>query len=652
MKNWGFDTKTIDKTVRPQDDFYQYANGGWVKKAKIPAEEAKWGSFYILRYETEKQLKELVDSLLKKKRYKKGSPEQLVSDYYRAAVDIKRRNKQGVAPITPLLKKVRDISTKKELITFIGELHKIGVGGFWSSGIEQDFKNSMVWRLYIAQGGLNMPDREYYLGNTPEYVRVRDAYKKHIRALLRIAGVQKHNIEDIASAALRIETRLAKASMRKEELRDPEKIYHKKITSVFARSIPNLFWNEYLAKTDASHLRELIVMQPQFFAEVNLLFADTPLEELRRYMEWQIISGFSGLLGEAFLKENFNWTRTLTGQKKMRPLWRRGLGAVNGSVGEAFGKLYVKAYFDQRSKKTMDELVSDLFVVTKERIQALDWMSPATKKKALAKLRSMNRKIAYPKKYEAYRGLDVRPDDYFGNAIRAEEWHHKKAMRKLKKPVDRTEWITTPQVVNAFYNPLLNDINFPAAILQFPFFDAGMDAAVNYAGIGTVIGHEITHGFDDEGSKFNGQGNLKSWWQPKDRERFMRKAQLLVNQYNGYEAAPGVHTNGKLTLGENIADLGGLCIGWDAYQRYLHKHGKKVIDGLSPEVRFFLGFAQMERTIAHESYRKMQALTDPHAEASQRINGPLANFDPFYEIFGVKKSHKLYRNPKKRAKIW
>lgn len=642
----------MDKTVRPQDDFYTYANGTWVKKTKIPPEEAKWGSFYVLRYETEQQLKKLIDTLLKKKQYPKGSAEQLVSDYYRAAVDMPRRNKLGTKPLEPWLKELHEIKTVESLVKYIGTLHRAGIGPFWSSGIEQDFKNSTVWRLYIAQGGLGMPDRDYYLKDEPQYTRVRDAYKKHMRALLALAGKSKTEVEYIATVSLAIETRLAKASMKREELRDPEKIYHKKTTSAFTRFVPHLHWDLYSAKIGTSFLKELVVMQPAFFTEVNALFADTSLDDLRAYTEWHVIGDFSGLLGEKFLKENFNWARTLTGQKKMRALWRRGLGAVNGGVGEAFGKLYIDAYFDQRSKKTIDELVTDLFVVMKERINGLEWMSAATKKKALAKLGLMTRKIAYPKKYETYKGLVVTADDYVGNALRAEEWHHQKQMRKLKKPVDRTEWITTPHVVNAFYNPLLNDINFPAAILQWPFFNAASDAAINYAGIGTVIGHEITHGFDDEGSKFNGQGNLKSWWHKDDRKRFMTKARLLVEQFNTYEAAPGVFTNGQLTLGENIADLGGLCIGWDAYQRYLDKHGRETLDGYSPEERFFLGFAQMERTVAREEYRAMVALTDPHAEASQRINGPLANFDPFYDTFNIKKGDKLYRDPSKRAKIW
>ncbi|HVY72974.1 MAG TPA: M13 family metallopeptidase [Candidatus Paceibacterota bacterium] len=651
-KHWGFNSKTIDKKVRPQDDFYSYANGTWLKKTKIPPEEAKWGSFYVLRYETEQQLKKLIDSLLKKKNYTKGSPQQLVVDYYRSAMDMPRRNKLGFSPVLPWLEQLNTIKNTESLVKYIGELHRLGISSFWGAGIEQDFKNSSAWRLYIAQGGLGLPDRDYYLQDTAEYVRVREAYKKHMRALLKLAGKSKADIERIATVAFAIETRLARVSMKREELRDPEKIYHKKTASGFARSVPRLYWSVYAKKIGTASLRELIVMQPAFFAEINKIFGDTPLEELRAYMEWHIISGFSGFLGEAFLKENFKWAQALTGQKKMRSLWRRALGAVNGGVGEALGTLYIDAYFDQRSKKAMDELVSDLFVVFKERLEALEWMSPATKKKALAKLKLMDRKIAYPKKYEKYKGLVLKADDYVGNALRAEEWHHTKEMRKLKKPVDRTEWITTPQVVNAFYNPLLNDINFPAAILQWPFFSADSDAAVNYAGIGTVIGHEITHGFDDEGSKFNGQGNLKSWWHKTDRTKFMNKAQLLVDQFNSYEAAPGVNTNGKLTLGENIADLGGLCIGFDAYQRYLAKHGRNTIDGFTPEERFFLGFAQMERTIAREQYRAMQALTDPHAEASQRINGPLANFDPFYDTFNIKKSDKLYRSPEKRAKIW
>ncbi len=651
--NWGFDIKNIDASVRPQDDFYHYANGGWLKKAKIPPEEARWGSFFILRVETEHQLKLIIDELLKKKRHAEGSPEQLVADLYRSAAGMLRRNTLGTRPLEPLLQEVRAIQSKNSLIGLIARLHRLGAEPFWGIGIEQDFKNSSIYRLYLGQGGLGMPDREYYLLDKPEQKRVRDAYIKHIEALARLTGKTPKGAGAFAQTVMKIETRLARASMRKEDLRDPEKIYHKKTPTALKRQFPQVDWSSYLAGIRAPKVAELIVMQPQFFADVSRLLHETSLEELKTYVEWHLISDLSGLLSEKFVKQNFKWTQTLTGQKKMRAPWRRALGAVNAAVDESLGKLYVDAYFDNRSKKVMDALVTDLFAVYAARIKELDWMRAATKRKALKKLRAMGRKIAYPAKYEHYRGLIIKSDDYFGNMLRAAEWDHARDMRKLRnKKVDRSEWITAPQVVNAFYNPLINDINFPAAILQSPFFDVSADTAVNYAGIGTIIGHEMTHGFDDEGSKFDGAGNLKGWWQKPDRARFMKKAQLLVGQYNTYEAAPGVHTNGQLTLGENIADLGGLCIGWDAYQRYLQKNGRRTIAGLSPEERFFLGFAQMERALTREEYRKMQALNDPHAEASQRINGPLANFEPFYKTFGVKKGDKLYREPKKRAKIW
>jgi putative endopeptidase len=353
------------------------------------------------------------------------------------------------------------------------------------------------------------------------------------------------------------------------------------------------------------------------------------------------------------VKENFDfYGRTLTGQQKMRAPWRRALSSASGTAGESVGKLYVKKHFPESSKRQMDALVSDLFAVFGERIKGLDWMSAATKKKALTKLRAMKRKIGYPKKWKGYKGLTISPTDHFGNLMRSSIFEHKREMKKLKKGVDRGEWFMYPQTVNAYFHPNLNEIVFPAAILQWPFFDPRADAAFNYGSIGSVIGHEITHGFDDQGSQFDGSGNLKSWWTKEDRSRFEKKTKMFVEQANKHEVEKGVHLNGKLTLGENMADLGGLIIGYYAYQKYLAKHGRKTIDGLTPEQRFFFGFAQMEREVARPEFKKLAALTDPHAEASWRINGPLSNFEPFYDIFGLKKSDKLYREKKSRARVW
>src|SRR3990167_2733489 len=638
---WGFDTKNIDKKVRPQDDFYHYANGGWLKKTKIPPEGSRWGSFTILRYRTEKQIKKIVTT----------TRHPLVRGIYRSAIDMKMRNKLDAGPMAPLRLLVRDIKNKNDLLKVIARLHVLGVSAGWGAMVDQDSKDSSKYLLHLWQGGLGLPERDYYLLNKPEQKRVRAAYKQHIKNMLKLTNHKSQTIQKIVNTIMRIETALARASMKKEDARDSEKVYHKLTLAQLQKLCPAVDWRLYFHYTQVAKPYQLIIGQPEFFKTISKMLETIPLEEWKTYLEWHVISDVSSLLSGRFIKENFKSAGVLTGKKKMRALWPRALGAT-GIVGEALGVEYVKRYFPTASKRTMDALVSDLFDVYESRIKKLDWMSASTKRKAVSKLRAMSRKIGYPKKWEKYNGLAIEADDYFGNILRAAQWHHRKQMRKLRKPVDRAEWHMTPQTVNAYCNFNLNEIVFPAAILQWPFFDPRADAAVNYAGIGSVIGHEMTHGFDDQGSKFDAKGNMKSWWTSADRKRFMQKSKAFVTQANEVEVEPGVHINGQLTLGENMADMGGLVIAYEAYQKHLKKTERKNIAGFSPEERFFLGFAQMEREVARPEVRKLAALTDPHAEASWRINGPLSNFEPFYAAFKIKKGDKLYRPPTSRAQIW
>ncbi len=642
-RGWGFDTKNIDMSVRPQDDFYRYANGTWLKSAKIPAEESRWGAFVTLRFETEQKLKKLVES----------TKNSMIRAVFASAMDLKTRNKLGIKPLEPLRKAVRAVQTIPQLMDIVARHHVMGVSGMFGSMIDQDAKNSEKYRLHLWQGGLGMPERDYYLLDQPEQKRVRDAYVKHVEKLLTLAGADKNEARQAREVVMRIETTLAKHSMRKEDTRDSEKTYHKLSTKQLQKLAPRINWPRYFALTGAKGLDTVIVAQPDFFKGLNDMLADISLEEWRVYIEWHLTNSLASLLSEKFIKENFWFYSTvLTGTKKMRPLWRRALGAVGATVGYELGKEYVRAYFPPAAKQTMDELVSDLFDVYEERMKKLDWMSPATKKKAVVKLRAMTRKIGYPTKWKGYKGLVLKKNDYFGNMLRSSEYEHKREMKKLRGPIDRTEWHMTPQTVNAYCNFGMNEIVFPAAILQWPFFDLSVDAAVNYAGIGTVIGHEMTHAFDDQGAKFDHKGNMREWWTAEDKKKFEAKGTLLKEQYDQYEVADGVKVNGQLTLGENIADLGGLVIGWDAYQKYLERNGREIIDDLTPEERFFYGFAQMERELVRPEYQKMQVLIDPHAPAFTRINGPLANFEPFYEHFSVAKTNKLYKVPAKRAKIW
>jgi putative endopeptidase len=576
-----------------------------------------------------------------------------VTDAYRASFDMKRRNKLGLAPLEPFRRRIKDASSVEALINEIIHLHSIGMPELWSPMVEQDFKNSLRYTLFIWQGGLSLPDRDYYLLDTPEHKRVREAYLAHVPRTLRLAGYTPTEALRAQKIIIDIETRLAKASMSKEDLRQPEKIYNRTSLKELSRLAPALPWRAYFSAIRAGAPAHVIVGQPGFFKALSLLLGEVPLEEWKVYLDFQLINGAAASLSEKFVKNNFEfYTKVLTGQRKMRPLWRRALSSVCGLAGESLGKLYVAEHFPPRAKKEMDALVDDLFEAAEERMRSIAWMGTTTRKKAIHKLHAMKRKIGYPSKWRGYRGLIISPTDHFGNLVRASEFGHKREMKKLTKPIDRTEWLMYPQTVNAYFSPTMNEIVFPAAILQWPFFDLRADAAFNYGSIGSVIGHEITHGFDDEGSKFDAKGNLKSWWTKGDRAKFERKTQTFIAQAGAYEVEPGVHLNGKLTLGENMADAGGLIIGYYAYQRHLKKRGRRDIGGLSPEQRFFFGFAQMERQLALPEVKKLRALTDPHADAPWRINGPLSNFEPFYRTFGVKKGDKLYREPNERADVW
>ena len=652
-KDWGFDARDIDAKVRPQDDFYLYANGGWLAKNPVPPHESRWGSFMILRYDTEKKLRTLVTKVQQMKHLAAGSPEQMVRDLYRSALDMKTRNALGIKPLKTWLERIANIKDIRSLVETFAHLETIGGGGPWGLMVDQDMQDSETYIVYLHQSGLGKPDPDYYLKNDAESKRVRSAYEKHLEAISALMGKPRGEAKRDRETVMRLETAIAKASMTKEDLRDVDKTYHKMRTTALARLAHSVDWKAYFRITGAGAVREVVVMQPKFLEAINALIAKEPLADWKTYLTWHLVGGSAGYLSAKFEKQNFAFYGTvLSGVKVMKPLWRRALGGVNGNIGEVLGKLYVKEYFGPGAKHKIKTVVADLFEAYAARIKHLDWMSPATKKKALKKLGEITRKLGYPDKWKSYRGLVIKPDDYFGNAVRAILFEHKRVMNRLKKPVDRTEWFMTPQTVNAYCSFGMNDVVFPAAILQPPFFDASADDAVNYGSIGSVIGHEITHAFDDQGSKFDGKGNRKTWWTAADQARFNKKANVLVKQFNEYTVAGGLNVNGQLTLGENIADLGGASIAFDAYQLRLAKTGRKDIAGLTPEQRFFLSFALFDRENRRPESEKTAVLTDPHSPGQFRINGPASNLPEFYEAFGVKKGDELYRAPKDRAKIW
>ncbi len=652
-KSWGFDPKDMDKNVRPQDDFYHYAGGNWLKKNPIPKTESRWGSFTILRYDTEKRLRLILEKLNKQKRSPVGSPEQMIRDFYRSGMNLKERNRLGLKPIENYLKKVDSIKTIDDLLICIAEFHKIGVSLLWWCDVDQDLKNGDKNTLYLGQGGLGMPDKDYYLKDDKESKRVRNAYHLHMKTMFALFGVKKTEINELTKKVYKIEYSLAEASMSKEDIHDVEKIYNKKSLAQLKNLSLEINWGKYFKIIGLDTPHTIVVCQPKFFTKVSQEIKKIAICDWQIYLKWHLVTATSGFLSEPFLKENFNfYGKVILGTKEMKPLWRQVLSAVNGSLGELMGKIYVKKHFDAETKKKASSMVDDLFIAYEQRIKKLDWMSSKTKTMALKKLHAMNRKIGYPDKWKSYRGLRIDEDDYFGNVIRISILEHRRMVKKIGKPVDRKEWHMSPQTVNAYCSLTMNEIVFPAAILQPPFFNKTADDAINYGAMGMTIGHEMTHGFDDQGSKFDVKGNLKNWWTKSDSKKLEAKTKPLIEQFNRYKVADGVSINGKLTAGENIADLGGLAIAFDAYQLHLKKTGRKNIDGFTPEQRFFLGYTLFERENTRPEFAKMLAINDPHSPSIFRVNGPTSNLSEFYEAFNVKKGDKLYREQKDRVKIW
>ncbi|HYE23164.1 MAG TPA: M13 family metallopeptidase [Candidatus Paceibacterota bacterium] len=649
--SWGFDTSFIDTSIRPQDDFYHYAIGNWLKSTEIPKDESRWGSFIILRHRTDLQVRKLINELLEKKSLPQGSSEQLIRDLYLSGVDIKRRNELDIAPLESWRKRIQRVRTVEDLKKLIYAFHLEGISGPWGYAVDQDMKDSERYVVYLYQSGLGMPDRDYYVLNGEEQKRVREAYVPHIERLLKLAGYSKGDASAAATTIMRIETRLAKASMTREDARDSEKTYHKHTLPMLKKLAPSFDWQTYF-KTIKADVKDVIVMQPDFLKEVDQMMHSVSLEDWKTYLDFHVVNDHAGYLSSRFVKENFAFYGTvLSGTKVMKPLWRRILSVVDGTLGEPLGRIYVERYFPQEAKDKVNAIVDDLVVACEARIKQLEWMSGATKKKALVKLALLQRKLAYPDKWRSYKSLRIEKDDYLGNLNRIHAHEHNRVMRRLTKPVDRTEWFMNPHEVNAYCNFTMNEIVFPAGILQHPFFVYGADDAVNYGGMGVVIGHEITHLFDNQGAKYDAKGNLKNWWLPEDKKQFEARGKVLEKQFDAYDYH-GLPVKGKLTLGENIADFAGLTIAFEAYQMQLARTGRKDFDGFTPEQRFFLAYAQTEHEIERPEAAKLRVLTNEHAPSIWRVNGPVVNMPEFYKAWDVKKGDKLYLPPSKQARIW
>jgi putative endopeptidase len=649
----GVDPKNLDKKARAQDDFFQYATGGWNHRHPIPADKSRWGTFDFLREQSKEQLRQVIEPLAKNKKYAAGSNEQMVRDMWASAMDENRREHSGLSPLKPLLEKVSAIRDKKDLLDFLAWGHRTGLGVLWGMYVSRDDKNSSKNALILVQGGLSLPDRDYYLNDDAESKRVRAEFLKYIPRLLRLVGFTAKDAAKTAALVMKIETELAYASMTRVERRDPHKQYNKRSLSMLAKEAPHIDWKAYFAKTRVPLPKTFIVSQPKFLKKASELFDTVSLEDWKTYLTWSVIDDMAPLLTKRLLAENFRFYGTvLSGTKKMQPLWKRSVGTVDGTLGEALGKLYVEKFFSKKAKHQIDALVDNLFAAYKERLEGLEWMSLATKKKAFVKLAAMKRKLGYPTKWQSYKGLRVDPKDYVGNLFRSHEYEFDRMMKKLKKKPDPTEWYMTPPTVNAYFDPNANEIAFPAGIMQPPFFDENADDAINYGGIGSVIGHEITHGFDDEGRKFDHKGNLKEWWTAEDKKRFEKRTKVLADQFDQFEAIDGMFVNGKLTLGENIADLGGLIIAFEAFKKSQKGKKRELIGGFTPEQRFFLGYATTEAGNIRPELLKKYLVIDPHSPSIFRVNGPLSNMESFYEAFGLKKGDTLYREKKFRAQIW
>ena len=649
LGDFGYDATGMDKAVLPGNDFYKFANGKWDETTQIPADRSSWGGFAILRDLSDKRTREVIEQAAATKGAP-GSNAQKVGDFYAAFMDEAGIEAKGLAPIKPELGKIAALKTPADLAKWMGDANRDGTTIPIGTGVEQDLKDNSKYGVYVGQGGLGLPDRDYYLDDSnAKFVEARAKYKAHIAAMLKLAGIADPDAK--AQKIYDLETKIAKTHWTRAESRQIDKLYNPVAVSELAAKMPGFDWNAYLG-TAGITVPTVIVMQPSAVTGTAALIKSEPLDVWKDYLTYHLLSNSAGVLPKAFVAEDFAFKGTaLAGTPQLKDRWKRGVDMVNGGMGEAVGQLYVSKYFPPESKAKMEQLVRNLIAAYDVRLQKLEWMAPATKEQARQKLAAFTYKIGYPDKWRDYSKLDIRAGDAFGNADRAARFEYQRNLDKIGKPVDRGEWGMTPMTVNAYANPLLNEIVFPAAILQPPFFDPNADDAVNYGAIGVVIGHEISHHFDDQGRKFDKTGNLTDWWTPQDAERFKAYTDRVVAQYAAYEPLPGKHVNGELTLGENMADLAGLNVAYDAYHISLKDKPAPVLDSWTGDQRFFLGFAQVWRAKYREPIMLQLLTTDPHTPGNWRPY-VVRNVDAWYKAFDVKPGTAYYLPPEQRIKVW
>jgi putative endopeptidase len=648
----GIDRATFDTSVRPGEDFFLYVNGHWNQTNPIPAEYSRWGSFPKLRDDNLAALRRIVEDAAEHAGSKTGDDKK-IGDFYRSAINQAARDRDGASALAPEFEAIAKLTSPQDLPAMLAHFHSMGIPVVFSFSVSPDARQSDRYAAHLHQGGLGLPERGYYVGDTDDSKRVRAKYREHVAAMLVLLGDSPQAAHAAADALLAIETKLAEASRTPVQLRDREAQYNKHTREKLAELTPKFDWNVYFKSIDVTPVNEVIVGQPKFFERVNELLSSTPIADWQAYLRWHLIHAAAPYLSAKLENEEFHFfSEDLRGVKEMQPNWKRALGTLDRQMGEAVGRLYVEKHFTPAAKQRMDDLVKNILVAYRQRIETRDWMGAETKKQALAKLEAIALKVGYPKVWRDYSPLQIKGDSYVGNALRSQQFEVRRRLSRLGKSVDRNEWGMTPPTVNAYYNSTMNEIVFPAGILQSPFFDPTADDAVNYGAIGAIIGHEITHGFDDQGSRSDGQGNLKNWWTDEDRARFNAKTEKLAAQYDACIAVADQHVNGHLTLGENIADLGGVAIAYAAYQKSLDGHAAPVIDGFTGPQRFFIGFAQVWRGAVRDADQRLLLRTDPHSPGRFRTLIPLSNVQAFYDAFDMKPGDAMYRAPGDRVEIW
>lgn len=647
------DPANMDLSVKPGDDFFEYANGNWVKQNAIPAKETRWGSFNILRQENTNRLIGLLNEVSSTINQPKGSLQQRVGDLYASGMDSINKEKLGYGPIKPALQRIDKIADVNEVIREVVFERTHGEGAtLFGFGVGQDSKHVTKYIAELNQGGTTLPDRDNYLKSDARSKKIQDAYKKYILALFNLTGTDAAAAAKNALTIFSIETALAKAQLSRVAMRDPNVTYNKFSVSGFSKVTPHLNWVVLLPQMKVPGQDSLIVGQPGFFKVEDSLLTSTPVSDWKTYLKWNILKNSAPTLSSPFVEANFAYNSALSGQKVQTPLNERMSGMVDGSLGELLGQLYVAKYFTPAAKQYMVSLVNNLKITLGERIENLPWMSADTKVRALKKLNAFTVKIGYPDQWQMYTGLVIDRNDYFGNLRRISEWRYNFIVNQINKPVDKKRWGMSPPTVNAYYNPVNNEIVFPAGILQFPFFDFGADDAVNYGGIGAVIGHEMTHGFDDQGRQYDADGTLRDWWSKEDATKFKSRADQVVTQYNAFTVLDTLHVNGKLTLGENLADLGGLNVAYAAFKKTKEGQSTAKIDGFTPDQRFFLSWGQVWRGSQRPEAAAQRILVDPHSPEQYRTNAPLTNIDAWYTAFNIQPSDKMYKKPEDRIKVW